>query len=56
MATHITLRGDKEEAFRRIKETMGPPEVEPSNPEVVMRLIEVYGAEPNGTVPGGLSR
>lgn len=38
----ITLRGAKAEAFERVKEEMGPENVDLSNPAVVMRLIEMY--------------
>jgi len=52
---YITLRGSKAEAFERVKETMGPDGVEPSNPDVVMRLIAEYENSPNESVRGGLS-
>jgi len=52
---HITLRGAKAEAFQRVKETMGPDGVDPSNPQVVMRLVADYENSPNESVRGGLS-
>jgi len=53
---HITLRGAKAEAFQRVKETMGPDGVEPSNPQVVMRLIADRENNSNGPIRGGLSK
>lgn len=50
--THITLYGDDSEAFERVAEEFGPDGVEPSNAEVVRRLIEAYETEWGG----GLTR
>lgn len=49
--THITLYGDTSEAFDRVKAEIGPEGVDPSNPEVVRRLIESYESE----ITGGLT-
>ncbi|WP_158298370.1 hypothetical protein [Halorubrum sp. SD626R] len=51
--TYISLYGDKSEAFRGVKEKIGPEGVTPSNPEVVMRLIEHYEAT-DAEIDGGL--
>jgi len=53
--THITLYGEKSEAFEAVKEEIGPDGVESTNTAVVMRLIEEYQQESNG-VSGGLTR
>lgn len=51
---YISLYGDKAEAFERIKSQIGPEGVDPSNPDVVMRLIEHYEADSETDVEGGL--
>jgi len=50
--THITLYGDTTEAFERVKSEMGPTGCDPSNAEVVRRLIESYESD---ELRGGLT-
>jgi hypothetical protein len=52
---YISLYGAKAEAFESIKEEMGPDGVEPSNPAVVMRLIEEYEGRSNSKENEGIS-
>lgn len=52
--TYISLRGDKAEAFESLKEEIGPEGVEPSNVEVVMRLVEEH--EDQTRPSGGLTQ
>jgi len=56
METYISLYGDKSVAFERVKDELGPDGVDPSNAEVVMRLIEEYEADADDAVSGGLAR
>jgi hypothetical protein len=53
--TYISLYGEKSEAFEDVAEEFGPEGVDPSNAEVVMRLIEFY-EEQQDTPEGGLVR
>jgi hypothetical protein len=53
--TYISLYAEKAQAFERVKDDMAPEGVEPSNVEVVMRLIENYEDDASGA-EGGLKR
>jgi len=58
MTTYISLYSDKNEEFQRIKQEIEDRTgVEPSNTEVVVRLMEAY-RDQHGTPPGpgGLKR
>lgn len=56
METYISLYGDKAEAFERVKEELGPAGVDPSNCDVVMRLIEEYEDSGDEPIRGGLTQ
>jgi hypothetical protein len=49
---YISLYAEKAEAFEDVKGDLGPDGVEPSNVEVVMRLIETYEAAESGAESG----
>ncbi|MFB6302776.1 MAG: hypothetical protein ABEH78_07955 [Haloferacaceae archaeon] len=51
---HISLRGEKAEAFERVKDDLGPEGVDLSNAQAVMRLVEEYEDAEEDLLPGGL--
>lgn len=51
---YISLYGEKAEAFERVSDEFGPEGVDPSNPDVVMRLIEFYEEHAETEFEGGL--
>ncbi|WP_162524302.1 hypothetical protein [Halobellus captivus] len=51
---YISLYGEKARAFERVAGEFGPEGVDPSNPEVVMRLIEFYEEQTQTEIEGGL--
>lgn len=42
MRTYVTLTGEDSEAFESIREDLAGPGSEPSNAEVVRRLMRLY--------------